>query len=1119
MCDLTTVDYQKGDVVWVKLGSLWWPGLVHDYDSLPEDIKADTQAFKKQPIAYVKFFQEENYEYVKDHNSIYHYNCLKKNEFIKKGLDMMRSTRISTSNMQMFPGDVITAENLTQGDPKILDRPEFSSEEAGKVVYEELFSSPSGKKLKKKKDGKDGSPVVGFLKLDPRRKSMPSKLGRTPKAIPQERLLNLSEDAAAKGYASRELIQPLSSNGNLEKNFSCVDCNYQCSRVNVMLLHYKTHSRHFDHKIKYPAGFKRKKRYANSGTSGVSKKIKLTNGGDHKGKSKAELLEQQKLEAEKLKQNFLMDWEEEENEENEEADDSTERAMSKEEEKVSCFDFDEEEEASSSSMSFTTRKRQYSKSEDKDTGSGKEVKANGKDAKTDLVDEVEALLNETQVPTLPDIPSSKGGDAITLPPPPEVGAGFGTLNSDLNDSLDFRNEIVSKVCSTPAVTSPGKLSKQTLKTNYFKKVREEIAEVAKFEEDEEKQEEEFEDDDMGDENETEATRKALDDIVENVKVTDEETTKQTESIAEKPDVVEEPVKSKPVEEKTVPEKVKPPKETQNNVHVTPEKPTQSKPQPEKIEAKPVEKVIDKPNLVQIGNQTIHIPSRRNSKTEVKKPSNAKTESGSKTEEDRLTEMMLVEEVDLGNPPLYVSKPQHTSTVHIDMSPTEKKNFTLDKSRGSLKTITTKVPIESIRPKYKPMNIPSIPTRQVVASEVTKPVEEKFFILPNNQRIKTPSPVKSPAKSKIMLSSPDGGKIILTEQQAVELRQKGMFSIPPSTSASTAGHTSKSPASKNQQVVYVSQTAAKNVPKSSNVPLITMKSTQKKLNLPVPGLMKINTGKTVIKPEVPASKTIKVEPKVKTQTSLQSKIKTIAHSNASRPEPHPKSTSGQGSILVNQSTLPSILQQRRSTQQPRAQPPALIPQPKVVQEQELISEISNIPGADSSDSVVYLINNQQSQQILINSPASMPGPSTSDSQTIFIDPSTTDLSNIYLTIDDDGNILNIVQKTDEVMTSAPQHSDILAKALADTQVLQAECAVVGDPNYQSPLVNNTYETSLTLNQAPIMSTSEAPTQLQQSSFYSNTNAGAPLLEIKPDQDNVVGMASPEIAYTPSDIIQT
>lgn len=60
MCDLTEVDYQKGDVVWVKLGSLWWPGLVHDYDSLPEDIKADTQAFKKQPIAFVKFFQEDN---------------------------------------------------------------------------------------------------------------------------------------------------------------------------------------------------------------------------------------------------------------------------------------------------------------------------------------------------------------------------------------------------------------------------------------------------------------------------------------------------------------------------------------------------------------------------------------------------------------------------------------------------------------------------------------------------------------------------------------------------------------------------------------------------------------------------------------------------------------------------------------------------------------------------------------------------------------------------------------------------------------------------------------------------------------------------------------------------
>lgn len=56
MCDQTEVIYNAGDVVWVKLGPVWWPGQVQDYDALPEEI---TSNLRKKPIAVVKFFQED----------------------------------------------------------------------------------------------------------------------------------------------------------------------------------------------------------------------------------------------------------------------------------------------------------------------------------------------------------------------------------------------------------------------------------------------------------------------------------------------------------------------------------------------------------------------------------------------------------------------------------------------------------------------------------------------------------------------------------------------------------------------------------------------------------------------------------------------------------------------------------------------------------------------------------------------------------------------------------------------------------------------------------------------------------------------------------------------------
>lgn len=50
------MNYNDGDVVWVKLSPCWWPGEVVSLDKLPSDIAG---SFKKPPLAVVKFFDEE----------------------------------------------------------------------------------------------------------------------------------------------------------------------------------------------------------------------------------------------------------------------------------------------------------------------------------------------------------------------------------------------------------------------------------------------------------------------------------------------------------------------------------------------------------------------------------------------------------------------------------------------------------------------------------------------------------------------------------------------------------------------------------------------------------------------------------------------------------------------------------------------------------------------------------------------------------------------------------------------------------------------------------------------------------------------------------------------------
>uniref|UniRef100_A0A182YGA3 PWWP domain-containing protein n=1 Tax=Anopheles stephensi TaxID=30069 RepID=A0A182YGA3_ANOST len=124
-------ELSDGEIVWVKVSNSWWPGEVMGESRLSEEFLS---SLRKKPLAVVKFFQEDSYEYVKNPNFIFKYNCPRKNEFLRKGLEQYRA---KMKHMEKFPADVMHAERVTGGDPDIVNSTDFQPQK--KERYSGLF--------------------------------------------------------------------------------------------------------------------------------------------------------------------------------------------------------------------------------------------------------------------------------------------------------------------------------------------------------------------------------------------------------------------------------------------------------------------------------------------------------------------------------------------------------------------------------------------------------------------------------------------------------------------------------------------------------------------------------------------------------------------------------------------------------------------------------------------------------------------------------------------------------------------------------------------------------------------------------------------------------------------
>uniref|UniRef100_A0A2M4B879 Putative platelet binding protein gspb n=1 Tax=Anopheles marajoara TaxID=58244 RepID=A0A2M4B879_9DIPT len=221
-----------GTIVWVKLSNCWWPGEVMGDERLSEDFLS---SLRKKPLAVVKFFDEDAYEYVKNPNFIFKYNCTRKNEFLRKGMEQYRA---KNKHMEKFPADVMHAERMTGGDPNIVNSTDFLSpkKERYSGLFQDSSKSPKGKLTKMPSSTSALIPTVVGRKTihEVRFLTQPSSSNGT--ARPSD-VNNRMENASTLAPT----VSPAATSAAIAGSqlYHCHKCGFSSSRQNVIVIHMK----------------------------------------------------------------------------------------------------------------------------------------------------------------------------------------------------------------------------------------------------------------------------------------------------------------------------------------------------------------------------------------------------------------------------------------------------------------------------------------------------------------------------------------------------------------------------------------------------------------------------------------------------------------------------------------------------------------------------------------------------------------------------------------------------------------------------------------------------------------------------------------------------------------
>jgi len=241
-------NFKAGAIVWSKCGSHFWPGTILDFNSLDEEIREDFPE-GKEPLFVVKFFDEDGYEFLKNDKNLYPYNCEKKEEFIKKGVVKNRAevkAGAKNSWFAKFPQDIVRCEKLTNGDEKILEKDPYVERKEEKVDYKAIFGdsneklTPAGAKRKAEATLKSGASPKKKVKEAAVTPSRPISHPRFKPGGEQHnvRILEQPTSSMHLDLQKKEESKAASANSGMK----CSLCDFTATRINVLIMHTKTHS-------------------------------------------------------------------------------------------------------------------------------------------------------------------------------------------------------------------------------------------------------------------------------------------------------------------------------------------------------------------------------------------------------------------------------------------------------------------------------------------------------------------------------------------------------------------------------------------------------------------------------------------------------------------------------------------------------------------------------------------------------------------------------------------------------------------------------------------------------------------------------------------------------------
>merc|ERR1712071_536261 len=206
-------------------------GNLHD---LRDDLKTDVS---EKTLAVVKYFNEDNYQFVENDSIIRAYDSAEKDGYITSGMkkyfEKKRLNEVSSTFMK-FPVDVRQAEKLTGGDPDITELEKYKLKRpSAQSKYKDIFVDPNAKDLKTKASPKASTPQRGARGSRGRGRGRLSLSNTSNVGVCEE---EESEHEVRIRRQGSPTASPKSS------DYTCDYCPFTTARLNVIIHHRKTHS-------------------------------------------------------------------------------------------------------------------------------------------------------------------------------------------------------------------------------------------------------------------------------------------------------------------------------------------------------------------------------------------------------------------------------------------------------------------------------------------------------------------------------------------------------------------------------------------------------------------------------------------------------------------------------------------------------------------------------------------------------------------------------------------------------------------------------------------------------------------------------------------------------------